>query len=201
MSMSTGVLDHYNVSTRKLGDTVRFYEDILGLVNGPRPPFDFPGAWLYSDGHPVLHLNDISLTDKPQAVILAMGTEGYFNWMSKRMCKDAPAYAADKPMLERMAKIGFEPCKPFELAKLDPAVQAALKNLPQTALDKIGANQKSLGTVMNGWQVTKGLGVYGTDYMKRAVVAAFGWPANIQQDAVYPYTTIDTKGESGLTVK
>src|SRR5262245_35028557 len=56
MSMSVGVLDHYNVSTRNLGDTVRFYEDILGLVNGPRPPFDFPGAWLYSEGHPVLHL-------------------------------------------------------------------------------------------------------------------------------------------------
>ena len=66
MSMSVGVLDHYNVSTRKLGDTVHFYEDILGLVNGPRPPFDFPGAWLYSEGHPVLHLNDISPTDKQQ---------------------------------------------------------------------------------------------------------------------------------------
>ena len=25
-----------------------------------------------------------------------------------------------------------------------------------------------------------------------AVVAAFGWPANLQLDAVYPYTTVDT---------
>ena len=66
MEMSVGVLDHYNVSTRKLNETVRFYEDVLGFVNGPRPPFDFPGAWLYSAGHPVLHLNDISQTDKQQ---------------------------------------------------------------------------------------------------------------------------------------
>lgn len=44
MKMSVGVLDHYNVSTRKLDETVRFYEDVLGFVNGPRPPFDFPGA-------------------------------------------------------------------------------------------------------------------------------------------------------------
>jgi hypothetical protein len=48
--------------------------------------------------------------------------------------------------------------------------------------------------VVNGWVVTKGLGVYGTNYMKRAVVAAFGWPANLSQDAVYPYTEVDSSG-------
>jgi hypothetical protein len=64
--MSVGVLDHYNVSTRKLKETVQFYEDVLGFVNGPRPQFNFPGAWLYSAGHAVLHLNDISETDKQQ---------------------------------------------------------------------------------------------------------------------------------------
>jgi catechol 2,3-dioxygenase-like lactoylglutathione lyase family enzyme len=37
-----------------------------GFVNGPRPQFNFPGAWLYSAGHAVLHLNDISETDKQQ---------------------------------------------------------------------------------------------------------------------------------------
>ena len=30
MSMSVGMLDHYNVSTRNLRDTVRFYEEVLG---------------------------------------------------------------------------------------------------------------------------------------------------------------------------
>mgnify|MGYP003341617506 CR=1 FL=1 len=66
MNMSVGMLDHYNVSTRKLDETVRFYKEILGITAGPRPPFNFPGAWLYSAGHPVLHLNDISDSDKPQ---------------------------------------------------------------------------------------------------------------------------------------
>jgi len=52
-------------------------------VNGPRPPFDFPGAWLYSEGHPVLHLNDVSPTDKQQpadsGVIdhIAFGSRGF----------------------------------------------------------------------------------------------------------------------------
>ena len=66
MKMSVGVLDHYNVSTRKLEETAHFYENVLGFTNGPRPPFNFPGAWLYSSGHPVLHLNDISQTEREQ---------------------------------------------------------------------------------------------------------------------------------------
>jgi len=97
MSVSVGKLDHYNVSTRDLGATVRFYEDILGLVNGPRPPFDFPGAWLYSEGHPVLHLNDISPTDTPQrpdsGVIdhVAFGSRG-FEAMKERLAQKRVQY-------------------------------------------------------------------------------------------------------------
>lgn len=136
-----------------------------------------------------------SMTDKPQAVLLAMGTEGYFNMMAKLMDGAAPPAAEDKPMLEKMAKIGIVPGQPFEMSKLDPQVQEALKDIPQIALKKIEANKESLGGVVDGWVVTKGLGTYGTNYMKRAVVAAFGWPANQQKDAVYPYTEVDSAGQ------
>ncbi len=64
--MSVGVLDHFNIRTRNLGDTIRFYEDILGLTNGERPNFNFPGAWMYSEGRAVVHLVDISPTPEPQ---------------------------------------------------------------------------------------------------------------------------------------
>ncbi|WP_210250941.1 DUF1254 domain-containing protein [Bradyrhizobium cytisi] len=137
-----------------------------------------------------------SMTDKPQPVIIAMGTEGYFNLMAKLMGGDAPPAAGDGPILASMAKIGIVPGKPFEMSKLDPAVQAALKDIPQSALKKIEDNKAALGGIMDGWVVTKGLGTYGSDsYMKRAVVAAFGWPANQQRDAVYPYTETDSTGQ------
>ena len=74
MDMSIGMLDHYNVSTRKLKETVQFYEDVLGFKNGPRPQFDFPGAWLYSGSQPVLHLNDIAHTDRSSPPIPASST-------------------------------------------------------------------------------------------------------------------------------
>jgi catechol 2,3-dioxygenase-like lactoylglutathione lyase family enzyme len=64
--MSVGVLDHVNIRTRQLADTVRFYQDVLGLESGDRPNFTFPGAWMYSEGKPVVHLVDISPTDEPQ---------------------------------------------------------------------------------------------------------------------------------------
>ena len=66
MAMSVGVLDHFNIRTRKLDDTVRFYEDVMGLEKGPRPNFAFPGAWMYSEGKAVVHIVDISKTDEQQ---------------------------------------------------------------------------------------------------------------------------------------
>jgi catechol 2,3-dioxygenase-like lactoylglutathione lyase family enzyme len=66
MSVSVGVLDHFNIRTRNLADTVRFYEEVLGLENGARPNFAFPGAWMYSEGRAVVHLVDISATSEPQ---------------------------------------------------------------------------------------------------------------------------------------
>ena len=70
-----------------------------------------------------------------------------------------------------------------------------LKDLPKTSLQRIEANKDTLGKLVNGWVITKGLGIYGTDDMKRAVVAAFGWPANRQEDAVYPYTEVGGAGQ------
>jgi catechol 2,3-dioxygenase-like lactoylglutathione lyase family enzyme len=64
--MSVGMLDHYNLRTRKFDETVGFYVDILGLENGPRPNFSFPGAWLYSEGRAVVHLVDLSPSSEPQ---------------------------------------------------------------------------------------------------------------------------------------
>src|SRR5205814_7593730 len=36
--------------------TVRFYSELLGLRDGPRPPLSFPGAWLYSGASAILHI-------------------------------------------------------------------------------------------------------------------------------------------------
>jgi catechol 2,3-dioxygenase-like lactoylglutathione lyase family enzyme len=59
--MAIGRLDHYSVRTGDVRTSEKFYAEVLGFVSGPRPPFDFPGAWLYSGdpdkgGIPVVHI-------------------------------------------------------------------------------------------------------------------------------------------------
>ena len=138
---------------------------------------------------------DFSMTDAPQTVILGMDTSTYFNMMAKLMGGAAPPAPETAQLSRASAKISLVPGQPFDMAQLNPAVQAALKNL-QAALQHIEANKKSLGKMVNGWVITAGLGIYSTNYMKRAVVTAFGWPANRQEDAVYPYTEVDGPGRS-----
>src|SRR4051812_38923224 len=64
--VSVGVLDHVNIRTANLEETVRFYCEVLGLSQGPRPNFSFPGAWIYSEGRAVVHLVDIGPTGEAQ---------------------------------------------------------------------------------------------------------------------------------------
>ncbi|MCC6779206.1 MAG: VOC family protein [Hyphomicrobiales bacterium] len=53
-------IEHYNVHTTRLNETVAFYDRVLGMKAGDRPPFPFPGAWIYLGDTPVLHLVDVS---------------------------------------------------------------------------------------------------------------------------------------------
>jgi len=74
-----------------------------------------------------------SMTDKPQAVIDAMDTSTYFNMMAKLMGDTAPPAQEDAPIVTKMAEIRLVPGMPFDLTKLDPAVQDALKDVGKVA--------------------------------------------------------------------
>lgn len=63
--MTLQAFDHVNVRTTNLDAMVAWYDEILGLSSGWRPPFPFPGAWLYMGDRAVVHL--VGVDGTPQA--------------------------------------------------------------------------------------------------------------------------------------
>ncbi len=49
-------LDHINIRTNDLEKVKDTLIAILGLEVGARPPFPFPGYWLYGNGRAIVHL-------------------------------------------------------------------------------------------------------------------------------------------------
>lgn len=66
--MITG-LNHANLSTAKLQETIDFFVQVIGLRIGPRPGFNFGGAWLYAGGQPVLHLVERAKARDPDGAL------------------------------------------------------------------------------------------------------------------------------------
>ena len=62
-------MNHFNVLTDDVEATRKFYVGVLGLTEGERPPFKFPGLWLYAGGHPILHISGARLPKERAGVI------------------------------------------------------------------------------------------------------------------------------------
>lgn len=54
--MPVVALQHVNIRCANAAKSRDFYVGLLGLVQGPRPPFASQGYWLYLDENPVVHL-------------------------------------------------------------------------------------------------------------------------------------------------
>ncbi|HHD64830.1 MAG TPA: DUF1254 domain-containing protein [Desulfobulbaceae bacterium] len=100
-------------------------------------------------------------------------------------------HPSEKALMERFAKIGIEPGKPFDLASLDKKTRDAIEAGVQEGLallkDKTAKNTSSSG-------------LFGTreflknDYIKRAVGVMIGIYGNSLEEAFYTSPQVDTEG-------
>ena len=60
--MSIIDFDHINIRTANVTAMTSFYAEVLGLEEGWRPDFSFPGAWLYLADRPLIHLRGVDIT-------------------------------------------------------------------------------------------------------------------------------------------
>jgi hypothetical protein len=135
---------------------------------------------------------DMKLAIRDQ--VESLSAYDYFSYLA-RLMKTNPPSADDAPLVARMAKIGIVPGQDFDPSKLDAFDKEAIKAVPKAAQLKIMAYFKQAGKPVNGWMFTTKTGLYGTDYIQRALITAIGLGANRPQDAVYPTGEKDADGK------
>jgi hypothetical protein len=79
---------------------------------------------------------------------------------------------------------------------LDEAVRRDFERGAVDGLKRMRAKAATTGQPVNGWFMnTNTMGVYGTYYLKRAIVAMVGLGALLPEDAVYPRAVFDADGQ------
>lgn len=114
----------------------------------------------------------------------------FFTLLAQLM-KDNPPAPADAPIVDKMAKIGIVPGQPFDTSQLSNEAREAFDWVPKMGQERISLWMKEAipaGKMkwQNGWVYSTDVGVYGTDYLQRALITVVGLGANTPQDAVYP---------------
>jgi len=137
--------------------------------------------------------NNLDMKTAVRDQVDAMDVNTYFNYLARLMKTNPPA-AEDAPMVAKMAKIGLVPGQDFDASKLAAFDKEAIKTVPKLAQVKIMEYFKQAGKPVNGWMFTTKTGVYGTQYLDRALITAIGLGANRPQDAVYPTGEKDADG-------
>jgi catechol 2,3-dioxygenase-like lactoylglutathione lyase family enzyme len=79
MTMAVTKLAHYSIRTTDLEKSRQFYTQVLGFREGFRPPFNFPGIWLYNGSDEsefgVVHIIGIDSND-PSGLVDYLGDKG-----------------------------------------------------------------------------------------------------------------------------
>jgi hypothetical protein len=181
---------------------------ILGRTqtNGPK---DYDYVHKIQDGYKIVPLSsygkpykapftkDATIDDitPPLTQVEKMDAKSYFTYALALM-KKYPPHITDMVMVSRMKRIGLDPER-FDYDKLPDNVKAALEKTPKLGHKKMRGYMPYLGYNANGWQmITKSIGVYGNDYLQRAVINLIGLGANPYYQAIYPINITDENGNA-----
>lgn len=182
---------------------------VLARTYSSGTPEDYKAVWALQDQYKLSPLSawgqdytpppgqvdpNVDTTRSVRDSVNELDAEGFFQWMNDLMVDNPPA-PEDAPMVARMAGIGIAPGADFDLSKFEPDVAAAIEAAPKSAWEKIAAYTAKSGVVKHGYLLNLKVGHYGTDYMARAWLSAFGIPANAPKDAVYPVGLSDADGQ------
>jgi hypothetical protein len=136
---------------------------------------------------------DIDMKTPTKDQVIEMEAGAYFKLLAT-LLKDNPPTVADAPMVAQMAEIGLVPGKDWDISALAPTVAKGLAKAPKAALAKLMAYEPNAGRIVNGWLITRPSGVYGTNYLHRALLNWQGPGWLLPEDSVYPLAKVDGEG-------
>ncbi len=137
----------------------------------------------------------VDMKTAPLDQVNGMAGPDYFRYAAELM-QLHPPHITDQPIVARMIRLGITAGEPFDPTKADSVVQTALAQAPAQGLQAMNAKVPKIAQVVNGWSMmTESVGVYGTNYLKRAAVAMAGLGANLPEDAIYPLNLADADGK------
>jgi len=137
----------------------------------------------------------VDMKTPPKIQIDTMSADKFFAYAAE-LLKVIPPHITDQPIVAQLQKIGIEPGKSFDIAKVDTAIRNAMAGAPQEARKLMAWKLPTLARVVNGWSMnTDTMGVYGNYYLKRAMIAQAGLGANLPEDAIYPLNLGDETGK------
>lgn len=129
---------------------------------------------------------------QPMKQVAAMPAVAYFAYGAELM-KLNPPHLTDWSINARMKRIGLEAGSSFDARKTDSEI---LARGAANGLQLMQDRATTLFRLVNGWRVlTEGVGVYGNDYLKRAVYPMLlGVGGNQPEDSFYPFNVADADG-------
>ncbi|MFK4657765.1 hypothetical protein ABIF97_007699 [Bradyrhizobium japonicum] len=138
---------------------------------------------------------NVDVKTPPKLQVDTMAGDKFFAYAAE-LSKVHPPHITDEPIVARMARIGLEPGKNFDMTKADATIRKAIEDAPAQAQKLMAWKIPTLARVANHWSMnTDTMGVYGNYYLKRAIVAQLGLGANLPEDAIYPNSVGDENGK------
>ncbi len=136
----------------------------------------------------------IDMQTAPLDQVTALSGAEFFKYGMDLMSLHPP-HIIDQPVLARMSRLGLRPGEPFIAATANKEVLATVERAPSAAQERMTDAQPRMAPLVNGWSMaTSSIGVYGTNYLLRAIIAKAGLGANLPEDAIYPVLYFDEAG-------
>jgi len=127
----------------------------------------------------------IDMKTPPMFQVENLSAREFFS-LASQLVTTYPPHRTDWSMTARLARTGFRVGAPFDIAQCDASIRAAYEGAPRVAHEMMRRRFATIAPLVNGWSSITDMGVWGNNYLKRAMIARSGLGANPPEESIYP---------------